>query len=198
MTDQDREQPDLEAHGGPWVAGGPTPGPVVLAEPDPRWATSGAGLAAIVHEALGEAVLDLQHVGSTSVPGLLAKPVIDLVLTVAHPADEQAWLPVLVDSGWVLTVREPDWFEHRCLRFAAPAANLHVFGPGCSETAVMLAFRDWLRSSEGDRELYASAKRTAADATNAVGGHVMDYNARKEPVLLQIRERALVAAGLTS
>ena len=129
MTHEDREQPDREAHDGPWVAGGPTRGPVVLVESDPQWAASGAGLAAIVHEALGEAVLDLQHVGSTSVPGLLAKPVIDLVLTVADPADEQAWLPALVASGWVLAVREPDWFEHRCLRFAAPAANLHVFVP---------------------------------------------------------------------
>lgn len=175
-----------EPEGDPWVAGGPTPGPVHVVPFEARWADQYEELANRIRRALDGLMLDVAHVGSTAVPGLEAKPVIDLVVTVPDPADETSWLRGLQRDGWTLTVREPDWYEHRCLRLSEPAANLHVFGPGCPETGAMIAMRDHLRAHADDRDRYAAAKRAAAAETNAAGGHVLDYNARKEPVILDI------------
>ena len=112
----------------------PVPGGrVEVAAPDPTWPARYDEVARQVRDALGERVLDLQHIGSTSVAGLHAKPVIDLDLTVADSADEASYLPDLEAAGFTLRVREPDWEEHRCLRGADPVCNLHVFSPGAVE-----------------------------------------------------------------
>jgi len=169
---------------------------VEVVDPDPSWPEDFAALAGQIRDALGEAVLELEHVGSTSVPGLPAKPVIDICLTVADSADEDAWLPPLEDAGFDLTVREPWWHEHRCLVFDAPRANVHVFSPECPEAIRLRLFRDWLREHPEDRALYGDAKLGAASAANAAGEHVMEYNARKEPVIRAIYDRAFRAAGL--
>lgn len=163
---------------------------------DPSWPDAYARLAVRIREALGEGVLGLSHVGSTSVPGLAAKPVIDVDLTVADSADEDAWLPALEDAGFVLVVREPWWHEHRALVHDDPRCNVHVFSPDATEPVRHLLFRDWLREHPEDVELYAAAKADAAEETNAAGEHVMDYNARKEPVVHAIYDRAFRAAGL--
>ena len=107
-------------------------------------------------------MLQLDHVGSTSVPGLAAKPLIDINLVVADTTDEGAYVPKLEASGYVLRVREPDWYEHRMLRGHDPPVNLHVFPPGCEEVERMLVFRDRLRSNAEDRELYERTKRELA------------------------------------
>ena len=106
--------------------------------------------------------MELDHVGSTSVPGLAAKPLIDIDLVVADTTDESAYVPKLEAIGYVLRVREPDWFEHRMLRGHDPPVNLHVFPPGCEEVERMLVFRDHLRSNAEDRELYERTKRELA------------------------------------
>ena len=85
--------------------------------------------------ALGDRALSVRHVGSTSVPGLWAKPIIDVDLIVADSGDEAAYLPELEAAGFVLRVREPEWEEHRCLRGTDPASNLHVWSPGSEEPA---------------------------------------------------------------
>ena len=91
-------------------------------------------------------VLRLEHVGSTSIPGLAAKPIIDIVLVVADSADEAAYVPALEAAGYVLRIREPGWFEHRVLNGPDTKVNLHVFSDGCPEIGRMLAFRDRLRT----------------------------------------------------
>lgn len=180
----------------PWVRGVPNDGVIHVVPADPQWPAVYEELADVVRAALGPRALDVEHVGSTSVPGLPAKPVIDIDLTVADPADEAAWLPQLEAAGFVLTVREPWWYEHRCLRFTSPRCNLHVFGPGCAETARHRIFRDWLRQHPEDRDLYRDAKLAAARESNAQGEHVVEYNARKQQVIREIYARAFTAAGL--
>jgi GrpB-like predicted nucleotidyltransferase (UPF0157 family) len=135
-------------------------------------------------------------VGSTSVPGLAAKPVIDIDLTVADPGHEQDYVPPLETIGLRLVIREPWWYGHRLLRTDEPACNLHVFGPDSPELVRHRIFRDWLRGNPAERDRYAAVKRRAASAANARGEHVMQYNARKEQVIREIYHRAFVAAGL--
>lgn len=142
----------------------PTPlnGPVVIAEYDPAWPDLFAREAARIRAALGERVLLLEHAGSTSVPGLAAKPRIDIVLVVANSADEAVYVPSLAAAGYVLRIREPDWFEHRLFNGPDTALNLHVFSRGCTEVEHMLRFRDWLRTHPDDRDLYERTKRELA------------------------------------
>ena len=180
----------------PWAAGaGPSPG-VRVVDPDPAWPQRYDALAARVREALGWRVLELRHVGSTSVPGLAAKPVVDVDLVVADAGDEAAYVPALEAVGFELRVREPWWFEHRVLRHTDPACHLHVFGPDAPEPVKHRIFRDWLRGNPDERDLYARAKREAAAAATAAGEHSMQYNARKEAVVREIYARAFAAAGL--
>ena len=137
----------------------PTYREVVLVEYDPEWPDWFARAEGQIRGALGDAALEIHHVGSTSVPGLMAKPFIDINLVVADTTDEDAYVPKLEAAGDVLRIREPDWFEHRMLRGYEPPVNLHVFPPGCEELERMLVFRNWLRTNEADRELYARTKR---------------------------------------
>jgi GrpB-like predicted nucleotidyltransferase (UPF0157 family) len=176
----------------PWVHGPPPPETVVVVPYDPDWPRRYQRLAANVRTALGDTALDIEHVGSTSVEGLAAKDVIDIDLTVADPRDEDRYVPALERLGYVLTIREPWWHEHRCLRLADPRVNLHVFGPDCPEVIRHRMLRDWLRSHPDDRDRYEQAKRAAIPG----GGHVMDYNARKEPVVREIYDRLFRAAGM--
>ncbi|MEQ7846194.1 GrpB family protein [Nocardioides kribbensis] len=187
----------------PWVAGrGPSPY-VAVVEPDPSWPERSAQVAATVRGALGWRVLALEHVGSTAVAGLAAKPTLDLDLVLADPDAEDAYVPALEALGFVLTVRQPWWQGHRLLRLDPPAlgeslgCHLHVFGPDSAEPWKHRLFRDWLRAHPDERELYAAAKRSAADAASAAGEHSMLYNARKQDVVRAIYARAFRAAGLS-
>ena len=136
--------------------------PVVIADYDPDWPAWFERAAEAIRGALGSNVLELEHVGSTSVPGLPAKPLIDINLVVADTTDEAAYVPPLEAIGYVLRWREPDWFEHRMLRGSDPPVNLHVFNPGCEEVEKMRRFRDHLRTNAADRELYERTKRELA------------------------------------
>jgi GrpB-like predicted nucleotidyltransferase (UPF0157 family) len=191
----DPGRPDSDA----WVDGYvQTPFHLEVVEYDDGWPADFARVAARVRDALGDAVLEINHVGSTSVPGLPAKPVIDVDLVVADPADEAAYVPALVTEGFVHTIREPWWHEHRLLRGQDPVTNLHVFGPDCPEVVRHLMFHDWLVEHADDRELYADAKRAAAAEMNTRpgGGTGMDYNRHKEPVVHEIYQRMFRAHGL--
>ena len=133
-----------------------------LAPYDSAWPSVYAQEAVRVREVLGEKALMLEHVGSTSVPGLCAKPVIDMLLAVENSADEGSHRPGLEAEGYVLRIREPDWYEHRCFKLGRVDGNLHVFSSGCREIDRMLLFRDWLRREESDRLLYERTKRKLA------------------------------------
>jgi len=169
---------------------------IEVTDPDPTWPRQYDDLADRIREALGWRVLQLEHVGSTSVPGLAAKPIIDIDLTVADPGREQDYIPALEAIGFRLAIREPWWHGHRVLRAAEPHCNLHVFGFDSPELVKHRIFRDWLRGNPGERDRYAAAKREAASEANARGEHVEQYNARKQQVIREIYHRALVAAGL--
>jgi GrpB-like predicted nucleotidyltransferase (UPF0157 family) len=179
----------------PWVQGEPARD-IAVVEPDPAWPAVFEELAAVITGALGDSALSIEHVGSTSVPELAAKPVIDIDLTVADSGDEQAYVPALENAGFVLRVREPWWYEHRCLVRESPRCNLHVFSPDTAEAVRHRIFRDHLRTHADDRALYAAVKRAAAVEANVHGEHVMEYNARKQDVVRQIYDRAFRAAGL--
>jgi GrpB-like predicted nucleotidyltransferase (UPF0157 family) len=140
-----------------------------------------------VRAALGEGVLVLEHVGSTSVPELAAKPRIDMLLVVADSANEAAYVPVLEAAGYELQIREPDWYEHRMFKGPDTAVNLHVFSPGCPEVERMLLFRDWLRGNEADRHLYERTKRELARRSWTYAQHYADS---KAPVVEEIIARA--------
>jgi GrpB-like predicted nucleotidyltransferase (UPF0157 family) len=160
---------------------------IELAPYDPAWPAQFDRLARQIREALGDAVLLLEHAGSTSVPGLSAKPIIDMVLAVADSSDEAAYVKPLEEQGFVLRIREPDWYEHRLLRPPEVQGNLHVFSAGCPEIEQMLLFRDWLRSHDDDRALYEATKRELAART---WKYTQNYADAKSAVVQQILARA--------
>lgn len=158
---------------------------------DPDWPRLFRREADRIQGALGEDALRVEHVGSTAVPGLPAKPVIDALLVVADSADEPSYVPALEAVGYTLRIREPEWFEHRLLKGPEVDVNLHVFSAGAAEIDRMLTFRDHLRSSEADRDHYARTKRTLA---RRVWRHVQDYADAKNDVVREIMDRASNAA----
>jgi GrpB-like predicted nucleotidyltransferase (UPF0157 family) len=121
------------------------------------------------------------------VPGLAAKPLIDINLVVSDTTDEAAYVPQLEAVGYSLRVREPDWYEHRLLRGFDPPVNLHVFPPGCEEVERTLVFRDWLLANGADRELYARTKRELAQKD---WKYVQNYADAKTAVIQEILGRA--------
>ena len=169
---------------------------IEMTDPDPAWPRQYDDLARRIRQALGWRVLQLEHVGSTAVPGLTAKPIIDIDLTVANPEREHDYVPALETLGFRLTIREPWWYGHRALRADEPRCNLHVFGFDSPEPVRHRIFRDWLRGNPEERDRYAATKRQAASQANLGGEHVMQYNARKQQVIRGIYHRAFVAAGL--
>jgi GrpB-like predicted nucleotidyltransferase (UPF0157 family) len=170
----------------------PTYQEIVLVEYDPQWPMFFEQAAEQIRVALGDAALEIHHVGSTSVPGLAAKPLIDINLVVADTTDEETYVPQLEAAGYVLRVREPDWFEHRMLRGFEPPVNLHVFPQDCPEVERMLLFRDWLRTNDADRELYARAKRELGAQE---WKYVQNYADAKTAVVEEILARAVNASS---
>jgi GrpB-like predicted nucleotidyltransferase (UPF0157 family)/predicted enzyme related to lactoylglutathione lyase len=163
---------------------------VHLAEADPQWQAAGSALVERVRGTLGPVAVVVAHAGSTSVPGLAAKPVVDVVLGVPDPTDEATYVPALEALGFALRIREPEWREHRLLRHTEPAANLHVFASGDDEISRMLAFRDHLRRDARDRSLYEQTKRGLAAQT---WEYVQDYADAKSDVVAEVMSRALAA-----
>jgi GrpB-like predicted nucleotidyltransferase (UPF0157 family) len=135
---------------------------IVLVDYDTRWPQRFEFEQQRIEGALGARALSVEHIGSTSVVGLVAKPIIDICVVVDDSSDDASYLPDLEAIGYELRVREPDWHEHRMLRTAAHDVHVHVFTLGSSEIDRYLVFRDWLRANGADRELYASTKRSLA------------------------------------
>ena len=170
----------------------PLNGPILLVEYDPEWPRLFEREAARIRAVLGERVLLLEHAGSTSVPGLAAKPRIDIVLAVADSSDEPAYVTPLEKAGYVLHIREPDWFQHRVLKGPDTDINLHVFTQGCSEIDRMLLFRDWLRRNEADRQLYERTKKELAQQN---WKYTQNYADAKTGVVREIMARAQTAGA---
>jgi len=159
---------------------------IVIEDYDPAWPGRFTTAAAVVTAALGELVVGIEHVGSTSVPGLAAKPIVDIDLTLDDTADEDRFVPDLARAGYRLLLREPWWYGHRMLINAEEDVHLHVWPAGAPEAVRHLLFRDWLRGHPDDRDLYESAKRRIAVQTADRPG---DYSLTKSDVIDEIFER---------
>ncbi len=170
----------------------PLVAPIQIVDYDPEWPRLYEREAERVQSALGDRVLLLEHVGSTSVPGLAAKPKIDMLLVVANSADESDYVPALEAAAYVLRIREPDWYEHRMFKGPDTGINLHVFSSGCRETDRMLLFRDWLRSNESDRRLY---ERTKKELARNNWKYMQNYADAKTSVVEEILMRAQKNSG---
>ncbi|BCL76244.1 hypothetical protein JHS3_19800 [Jeongeupia sp. HS-3] len=156
------------------------------------WPKIYAKVALSIENELGSSVLKIDHIGSTAIPGIAAKPVIDIDLTVADPADEESYVSALENLGFQLIVREPRFHEHRLFHLAKPRVNLHVFGPDCPETIRHLLFRDWLRQSEEDCQIYANAKLEAVEGCNV---DIEKYHENKKNVVHEIYRRIFQYLG---
>jgi GrpB-like predicted nucleotidyltransferase (UPF0157 family) len=169
--------------------GGPQPltKPIEITDYNPDWPVWYASEERRVRSILGDRVIRIEHVGSTAVPGLPAKPIIDIVLELDDTTDEQAYVPDLEAAGYVLRLREPEWFQHRLFKGSERDLNLHVFPAGCIEIERMLMFRDWLRASAADRERYAGVKRELAARE---WKYTQQYADAKTPVVGEIMARA--------
>ncbi|KEY67826.1 hypothetical protein S7711_04964 [Stachybotrys chartarum IBT 7711] len=176
--------------------------PLTIVEPDPTWPAQFELLKARILAALGSGTaLFVHHVGSTSVPGLPAKAIVDVDLGVADIADEASYAPQLEAAGFQFLAREPLWWNHRFFcwdgdreRGLCPA-HLHVWPPDSPEVVRHGIMKEWLATHPDERELYARVKREAADRSSKEGETMMQYNLRKEQVIREILERAFRHKG---
>lgn len=169
-------------------------GKIRIVDYDPKWPELFGREAARIRDALGSGALRVEHSGSTSVPGLCAKPVIDIIVVVADSNDETNYVPALEAAGYTLRIREPEWHGHRMFNGPDTEVNLHVFSSGCPEIDRVLLFRDWLRNTPADRDLYA---RTKLDLANSDWQYVQNYADAKTAVIEEIIGRALLNGNRT-
>lgn len=144
------------------LIGGPEKRAIEIVDYDPQWPAKFHEQAKRIAQAMGNSALQIEHIGSTSVPGLAAKPIVDILLVVKDSSDEAAYLPALETAGYVLRVREPDFEEHRMFRTPERNVHVHVFSERSREIARYLNFRDRLRADEADRKRYEELKRRLA------------------------------------
>jgi GrpB-like predicted nucleotidyltransferase (UPF0157 family) len=144
------------------LIGGLEKRPIVIADYDPLWPEKFQSHAGAIARALGATALRIEHIGSTSVPGLAAKPIVDILVVVADSADEDSYLPRMEAAGYELRVREPDFHEHRMFRTPAHDVHVHVYSPDSPEIERYLTFRDRLRKDPEARRLYEAVKRELA------------------------------------
>ena len=135
---------------------------IKIVDYDPDWPTKFELHGKIIFEALGDAAARIEHIGSTSVPGLGAKPIVDILVVVEDSADESTYLRQLKAAGYVLRVREQGWNEHRMFRTIEKDIHIHIYSVGCQEIERNLTFRERLRSNVDDRARYEKTKRELA------------------------------------
>ncbi len=172
----------------------PHDGPIILVPYDPAWPQHFIREAGRIRAALSDRAFRVEHIGSTAVPGLIAKPIIDILLGVANSADEPSYVPALEPAGYILRIREPDWHEHRLFKGPGINLNLHVFTVGSEEIDRVLTLRDWLRENPRERELYAQAKQELAQRQ---WKYVQNYADAKSKVIEAILSRAQAASRQT-
>ncbi len=153
------------------------------------WAEAYGVVQRLADDTIGDQVLDICHVGSTAVPGLAAKPVLDIDLTVPAVEDERAYLPQLQAAGFRLIFRDDiSGDAHRQLTLGAPNTNLHVWSPGAVEPQRHQLFTRWLSGHAVDRDRYTRAKLSAGGRDGA-----RRYNDAKSAVIYDIYERVFLA-----
>jgi GrpB-like predicted nucleotidyltransferase (UPF0157 family) len=157
---------------------------VVLVEYDETWPQRFEEHRERIAAALGPAARRIEHVGSTAVPGLAAKPIVDVLVTVDDVEAEETYRPALEAAGYALRVREPG---HRMFRTEPRDVHVHVWPAGSEGARRDLLFRDRLRGDAADRALYERTKRALADR---VWKDVNYYAEAKGPVIEEILGRA--------
>lgn len=162
-------------------------GKIPIVEYDPEWPHLFRREADRIQAFLGQRALRIEHTGSSSVPGLAAKPIIDMLLVVCDSANESDYIPDLERAGYRLRIREANWHEHRLLKGPDTDINLHVLSAGCPEIERVLGFRDWLRTNAADRELYEQSKR---DLAKQQWKYVQHYADAKTKIIEEIIARA--------
>lgn len=140
-----------------------------------------------IRAALAAVDIEIEHIGSTAVPGLAAKPIIDIVVTVDDITAEEDYLDTLLAAGYDLRVREP---RHRLVRTPARDVHVHLFERNDCAVDEYLLLRDHLRSDADDRALYESTKRTLLSKR---WDDMNDYADAKSDVILAIKARARAA-----
>ncbi|OAP65226.1 hypothetical protein AYL99_01198 [Fonsecaea erecta] len=173
---------------------------MAIVEPNPAWPQRFLDTKARIEAALGATAVAVLHAGSTSVPGLPAKDVIDVDLVVRDVQDEAAYVEPLGRAGFLFLFREPAWHQHRFFvdegdRPGAYPVNLHVFGSDCPEVERHRIFREWLATSPDDRERYAAVKRECAAMSEATGESMQEYTVRKGKIVREILDRAFRDLG---
>lgn len=144
------------------VIGGAEKRTITIVDYNPDWTQQFEKHAALIKSALGSTALQIEHIGSTAVPGLAAKPIIDILVVVPNSGAEEEYLPQLEKVGYVLRVREPDFHEHRMLRTPERDVHIHVYSLGSPEIARYLIFRDELRRNPDALKRYENVKRHLA------------------------------------
>jgi GrpB-like predicted nucleotidyltransferase (UPF0157 family)/predicted kinase len=165
------------------LVGGPEHVAIEVVAPDPAWPERFEAERARISSALAGIEHRVEHVGSTSVPGLAAKPIVDVQVSVPE-VDEDVWLAPLEAAGYVLRVREPG---HCMVRTPERDVHVHVCSAGSEWERRHLVFRDWLRTSDADRDRYAAVKRSLAEREWPTMQH---YTEAKGDVIRDIIEQA--------
>ena len=150
---------ELNAYLDSVLIGGRERAAITIADHDPAWPARFDRERARIEDALGGVARRIEHIGSTAVPGLAAKPIVDILVTVENPDDEAAFAPSLGNAGYELRVRERG---HRMFRTPQRDVHLHVWADDNAEVGRYLALRDRLRSSPEDRAAYERLKRELA------------------------------------
>jgi GrpB-like predicted nucleotidyltransferase (UPF0157 family) len=171
------------------LVGGVEKRALVLAAYDRQWPETYSEHERRIRNALGAAAVQTEHIGSTSVPGLAAKPIIDILVTVADITAEEHYLDRLVDAGYELRVREPG---HRMVRTPARDVHVHIVEVGNEAVTEYLLLRDHLRTDPRDRALYERTKRALVEQDWA---DMNDYAEAKTDVITDIVQRARQADG---
>lgn len=180
-SDQARRRPDVTTTE---MVGGREKRALVIADYDPTWPAAYAEHEQRIRDALGPVALEVHHIGSTSVPGLAAKPIIDVLVTVDDITAEEDYLAPLLDAGYELRVREPG---HRMVRTPPRDVHVHILQAGDVAADDYLLLRDHLRATPEDRELYEQTKRSLLGTDWA---DMNDYADAKTPVIAAIKQRA--------
>ncbi len=163
---------------------------ILVEDHDPAWAGRFADVEARLRQTLGALIVSVEHVGSTAVPGLPAKPVIDVDLLLPDAVTEADYVPALAEAGYRLVLREPWWYGHRMLVSPAADVHLHIWPRSAPEPIRHKLFRDWLRSHPEDRDRYALTKRRLAGESSDRPG---DYSLAKSDVIDEIFARIFAA-----
>ena len=145
-----------------------------------------------IQNCLGDIVIGIEHIGSTSVPNLSAKPIIDILLIVNDSANEDKYLKKMEDAEYELRVREPDFHEHRMFRTSEKDVHIHVLSKGSTEIDEYILFRNRLRSNDTDRIRYEKVKLYLAKSN---WNDMNEYADAKTKIIKEIIESTKIENG---